>query len=506
MHPLLAGTLVIACAVFAWWYAFSGFDPFKQAFVLKAAFSSSTLLREGAPVRIAGIEVGKVKHIQRLGASNALVTMDLEPNGLPVHADASAKLRPRIFLEGNEFVDLQPGSPAAPALKSGDTIPISQTAVAVSIGQYLQLFTHDTRADVRTILRQLGAAYDGAGGRGFNRSIPYWQPALRDASVASDATRGRFDRDLSSFIASAGIVAAALDKDPQALRGTVRGLAGTSEALAADTPALQSIVAQLDATLVQGRRGFVALDSAFPPVRRLVAALRPAIRSAGPALDAALPLVRQLRALVSPPELLGLTRDMRPLVPKLVDLTTGGLGLQEQARLLSNCQLQTVIPTLDSRVPDTLHPGSGPVYEEAAKGLTGFAGGSRSFDANGRYTKSLVQTANFAYPVGKDRFFFTTSPLQGVNPPPQAMPPFAPTVPCETQQPPDLNTIPAAPPTPIKVNHSTPAYLKESQIGLAKTVSWLRQLIRRQGLDGQLRVTRESLTRGQLGLLRQAGH
>jgi hypothetical protein len=95
--------------------------------------------------------------------------------------------------------------------------------------------------------------------------------------------------------------------------------------------------------------------------------------------------------------------------------------------------------------------------------------------------------------------------LQGVNPPPQAMPPFAPTVPCETQERPDLNTIPAAPPTPIKVNHSTPAYLKESQAGLAQMVSWLRDLIRRQGLDGQLRVTSTPLTQAQLGLLRKAG-
>jgi virulence factor Mce-like protein len=505
MHPLLAGTLVIACAVGALWFAFSGFNPFKQTFELKAAFSSSTLLHEGSPVRIAGIEVGKVKHIQRLGASNALVTMELEDKALPVHADATAKLRPRIFLEGNEFVDLQSGSPSAPALKDGDTIPISQTAVAVSVGQYLQLFTHDTRTDVRTILRELGKAYDGAGARGFNRSIPYWEPAFRDASLAADATRGRLDRDLSGFIATAGVVAGALDEDPRALRGTVRGLAGTSEALAADTAALQSLVAQLDDTVVQGRRAFAALDSAFPPVRRLVADLRPAIRSSGPALDAALPLVKQLRGLVSRPELLGLTRDLRPLVPKLVKLNAGGLELQEQARLLSSCQIQTVIPTLESKISDPFEPASGPVYEEAPKGLTGFAGGSRSFDANGRYTKSLGQTANFAYPVGQDRFFFTTSPLQGVNPPRQDMPPFAPAVPCETQERPDINTNPGAPPTAIKVNHSTPAYAEESRKALAKTVDRLRDMIGAQGLEDQLRVSPKPLTRGQLGLLGRTG-
>src|SRR5262245_63506119 len=35
-------------------------------------------------------------------------------------------IRPRIFLEGNFFVDVSPGSPDAPALHDGDRIPISQ--------------------------------------------------------------------------------------------------------------------------------------------------------------------------------------------------------------------------------------------------------------------------------------------------------------------------------------------------------------------------------------------
>ena len=43
--------------------------------------------------------------------------------GLPIHKDATLKIRPRIFLEGNFFVDLQPGTPSAPTIDDGDTIP-----------------------------------------------------------------------------------------------------------------------------------------------------------------------------------------------------------------------------------------------------------------------------------------------------------------------------------------------------------------------------------------------
>src|SRR3712207_8296096 len=40
---------------------------------------------------------------------------------LPIKRDAEVRLRPRLFLEGNYFIDISPGTPAAPKLKSGST-------------------------------------------------------------------------------------------------------------------------------------------------------------------------------------------------------------------------------------------------------------------------------------------------------------------------------------------------------------------------------------------------
>ena len=44
--------------------------------------------------------------------------MQINPDGLPIHADATAQIRSRIFLEGNFYVDLHPGTPNAPMLCS----------------------------------------------------------------------------------------------------------------------------------------------------------------------------------------------------------------------------------------------------------------------------------------------------------------------------------------------------------------------------------------------------
>src|SRR5207245_10430898 len=68
------------------------------------------------------------------------------------HSDATAKIRPRIFLEGNWFVDLQPGSPSAPTLSSGATLPITQTADPVQLDQVLDALNTDTRANLQNFL------------------------------------------------------------------------------------------------------------------------------------------------------------------------------------------------------------------------------------------------------------------------------------------------------------------------------------------------------------------
>ena len=84
--------------------------------------------------------------------------MEIENRGLPIHADATLKIRPRIFLEGNWFVELQPGSPSAKTLSSGATIPITQTSDPVQLDQVLDALNTDTRANLQNFLAGYGDA------------------------------------------------------------------------------------------------------------------------------------------------------------------------------------------------------------------------------------------------------------------------------------------------------------------------------------------------------------
>jgi hypothetical protein len=204
------GGIVAAIIVVATFFAFTKANPFADPFEVRAAFRTANDLRPGSQVRIAGITVGKVKEIEGLGEgrSGALVTIEVQKRGLPLHKDTTMKVRPRIFLEGNFFVDVSPGSPSAPLLEDGDMVPVTQTAAPVGFGQLLEALQSDTREDLKTFLREYGRGVEGEGARGFNRSIRWWKPAYRESAVVNDALRGRNGDDLHKYVAGARRVAA----------------------------------------------------------------------------------------------------------------------------------------------------------------------------------------------------------------------------------------------------------------------------------------------------------
>ena len=107
--------------------AFTKHIPFTSyGYELKATFTNSANIALKSPVRIAGVEVGKVISTERDGDATT-VSFTVDNSGRPIHEDAFASIRPRIFLEGNFFVELDPGSPNSPnsaaAARSRSAIP-----------------------------------------------------------------------------------------------------------------------------------------------------------------------------------------------------------------------------------------------------------------------------------------------------------------------------------------------------------------------------------------------
>jgi virulence factor Mce-like protein len=426
------GVIVIIVIAVGSWFAFTQANPFANPYELTAYFSDANSIKTRSPVRIAGVDVGKVTKVEAVeeGEDAVKVTMEIEDKGLPIHEDAELKIRPRIFLEGNFFVDLQPGSPSAPELESEGEIPASQTAAPVQIGEVLNALQHDTREDLQVFLREYSSALEGEGAAGFNESIPYWEPAYRDSAIASDATLGQDpDRDIQRVLRGQARTFGALSSDKAALQGLVSNLNTTTGALAREDVALEASIPALRDTLEAALPSFASLNDALPTLRSFARDALPGVRSSDETLEAGVPFIQQLSALMGRTELRSAAAALRRQIPALVDLTEESVPLLEQSRALSACTNNVLVPFTDLRIPNPDEPENDnqkPLLQ-AGRGFVGLSGESRLSDGTNQFFH-----AGLVFPGTSVR---PGPPPDGGDTPP----PHRPDVPCETQELPNLH-------------------------------------------------------------------
>ena len=157
------GLIGLVLVVVLGYLAFSKDIPFTRPFEVSAVFENAPPVRQGTAVRVAGVDVGKVSAVEPIGGDSpgVRVTMKLEDEALPIHENAEIKARQRIFLEGNLFMEVRPGTPDAGEMEDGATIPASQTSAAVQIDQVLGTLTTGTREDLQRLLEGYGEGLNG---------------------------------------------------------------------------------------------------------------------------------------------------------------------------------------------------------------------------------------------------------------------------------------------------------------------------------------------------------
>jgi phospholipid/cholesterol/gamma-HCH transport system substrate-binding protein len=443
MSPFRAGVLALVLLAVLSYFGFTKTNPFANPYELDAVFRTANNLKPNSPVRIAGVDVGKVTGVEAVdeATGGARVTMELEDKGLPVHKDARLKIRPRIFLEGNFFVDLQPGSPSAPEVEDGGTIPVTQTAAPVQFGDLLTALQSDTREDLKTFLEEYGANGLASGGaKGFNASIPYWEDAYRNSALANDATLGQQPtKDLQRMLKGQARTFAALVRDERALKDLITNFNVTAGAFAREDAALEASIPELRDTLRTAQPALASLNASLPSLREFARDALPGVRSSDETLAASLPFVRQARLLMSPSELRGLAAELRRRIPSLVALNRQSVPVLRQSRQLSACTNNVLVPFVQSKYPNVEGPdaehgnGGQQVRHQLQRGLVGLSGESRLSDGNNQwFHTSLAPPATNVQPA----------PPTVVDQPP----PRRPDVPCETQELPNL-AAPSAPTT-----------------------------------------------------------
>jgi phospholipid/cholesterol/gamma-HCH transport system substrate-binding protein len=467
--PVAIGLIALAVILVLVFLGWTKDIPFTQPYTVNAVFESANSIRPGSPVRIAGVEVGKVKEVKsREGSDAAVVVLQIDDDGLPLHEDATAKIRPRIFLEGNFFVDLKSGSPSAPELEKGGTIKVTQTATPVQLDEVLTSLQSDTRQDLKDVLRALAVALNSeptaaedddadplargeTAAKSFNDAYDDIPEAERSTAIVLEAFLGTEPaRDLSRLIDGTARTTGALIRNENALRGLITNFNATMAAFASESGNLRASIRELPLTLESANRAFASLNEAFPPTRAFAREIIPGVRETPATIEAALPWIDQARPLMGANELGGLARELSPATGDLARLTDRALELLPQTDLASKCARDVILPTGDVVIEDEFTTGV-ENYKEFFYTLVGLSGEGQNFDGNGMYVRFQTGGGSEALSLGSassntGELFGNAVAVPLGNRPfyPGKKPPYRPKATCHTQTRPNLNGPAAA--------------------------------------------------------------
>ncbi len=473
-NPVMVGLLVVLGVIVISYFGFTKDLPFSRGFEFKAVFPSANSIRLNSPVRIAGVNVGVVKKIEgQAGTDNAVITMEMKDSGLPIHKDAELKIQPRIFLEGNFFVNLQPGTPSAPTISDGDTIPVDQTAIPVQFDELLTSLQQDTRRNLQLTLEEFGAALNAkptaledadqppstqgkTAAQALNSAIVWGVPALRDSAIVDTALQGLEPDDLTGLVQGLGGVGRKLAPRQRQLGELVENFNTTMAALAAEQAPLRQAVRQLGPTVENTYAALGSLNAALPSLRTFALELTPGVEQTQPTIDAVTPWIAPTRKLVSQEQLGGLLDDLQPATANLAKLTAATTPLLKQGGLLARCFSDVIIPVGDVKLDDGAFSTGKPNYQEFWYAISGQAGEGQNIDGNGRYIRAQggggaaeVGLKGGTLTGGQPLFGNALSTALGTKPAwpgPKALPPKTFDQPCYKQALPDFANTPVGPP------------------------------------------------------------
>jgi phospholipid/cholesterol/gamma-HCH transport system substrate-binding protein len=227
------GGLLITFAVMAVAYLIGGAKILQRTYTVTAVFANASDVGSGDPVRVAGIEVGTVKSVQRLPHS---VRMQLELHkGTQLSRGTRASVRLRTLL-GKKYVQLaDPGT--GPALPHGAVIPLSRTDPGTDVDEVVTSFDtslqHIDVQSMNTLLRSFDKVMEGKG-----QTV---NTLLGDLGTLS-TTMGQRQADLDRLLAASAKLLTAMDDRKAALGSSVDGMSAALDALAARRAELTQLV------------------------------------------------------------------------------------------------------------------------------------------------------------------------------------------------------------------------------------------------------------------------
>src|SRR3954471_16872175 len=308
------------------WIAFGGSTPMKaKQYQIHASFPEATTLAEEADVRIAGVNVGKVRKKELDKGGNATrVTLSIDKQYAPLAEDTKAVLRQKTLL-GETFVELAPGSPSGPKIKDGEELEPGRIEPTVELDEILQIFDKPTKQAFRAWLKDTALVTRDGGGKDLNAALGNLSGFATDGADVL----GVLDKQgqaLSLLVRNTGQVFGALNERSGQLRDLISNSHATFSATAEAQDSLAETFAILPTFQDESR---LTLDR----LERFSLNTRPLVNDLKPVADDPAPTIRDVSALA--PDLNQLFVDLRRVIPTAVrDLPEGQRFLRGAAPTL----------------------------------------------------------------------------------------------------------------------------------------------------------------------------
>lgn len=199
------GVFVVVCVVAAAaMFVVFGQLRFQSTMTYKARFTDVSGLAPNNFVRIAGVEVGKVKDVSVQDDSTVLVEFSTDPS--VVLTEGNKAVIHYQDLVGGRYLALEEGVGGVKRLNPGDTIPLSRTDPALDldslIGGFRPLFRALDPDQVNALSGQLIAAFQGQGAS--INSVFAQTAALTNTLADRDQLIGQVVTNLNTLLGSLG--------------------------------------------------------------------------------------------------------------------------------------------------------------------------------------------------------------------------------------------------------------------------------------------------------------
>jgi virulence factor Mce-like protein len=342
------GLIVLGVLIAVLYYAYTGGSiPFlpESGRTVTADFASVANVTPGkTPVRVAGVEVGKVDSVERLPNGRGVrVKMRITDDGVHLRKDATAHIYWRTLLGFAFYIQLDEGS--APQGLGGQTIAMRNTTTQVELDQVLASLRKPSREGLQTMLQEFDNGFNGESKAG--RSLDALGPAMKQVAPGLDALRGTKPGDLTDTVASASRFMGALARNEVQLGQVVDHASTTLAVTAAQRAALDSTLRNGPSALEQTRRTMTRLRTTLDTLDPVADSLRPGVRVLDDAGRAVRPALAQLRPTLA--DARPLLADLRPALTKLGSAGRTGVPLLRRLRPTFDRLNATIIPGLNKK-------------------------------------------------------------------------------------------------------------------------------------------------------------